>query len=75
MEDAKLRIATEEARRLRFGDMYQHLPNSELDWSLEGRLVDRVVGAHCYGSVSLNIGHFATHLGRNYHIVSDISLS
>ncbi|KAH7019865.1 hypothetical protein EDB80DRAFT_209606 [Ilyonectria destructans] len=54
--------------------MYQNLPNSEMDWSIEGRLVCRVVGARCYGDVSSIVGHFATHLASNYHAVLDAEM-
>ncbi|RSL94156.1 hypothetical protein CDV31_014436 [Fusarium ambrosium] len=48
-EDAKMEMAAQEARKAMTGSLYNHLRNSEIDWSIEGRYICRVVGMSCFG--------------------------
>ncbi|KAF4463554.1 sugar transport stp1 [Fusarium albosuccineum] len=48
--DAKVKVAAEAAREHFLSYFYQHLPNSEIDWSMNGLYVCRVVGLSCCGN-------------------------
>ncbi|KAJ3536592.1 hypothetical protein NM208_g6651 [Fusarium decemcellulare] len=48
--DAKVKVAAEATREHFLSHFYQHLPNSEIDWSMNGLYVCRVVGLSYYGN-------------------------
>ncbi|KAF4951933.1 hypothetical protein FSARC_12776 [Fusarium sarcochroum] len=67
---ANVKMTTEAAREHLWCYCYDHLPNSELDWSMGGRFVCRVVGLECYGMVSTGQGDLAKHLRSVKHRLS-----
>ncbi|KAF5644186.1 multidrug resistance [Fusarium tjaetaba] len=58
--EAQAKRAGAAARRHLLGPEYAHLPNVQLDWSLVGRDICRVVGMTCHGK-RLGSGHLRRH--------------
>uniref|UniRef100_A0A0D2XGD8 ABC transporter domain-containing protein n=1 Tax=Fusarium oxysporum (strain Fo5176) TaxID=660025 RepID=A0A0D2XGD8_FUSOF len=54
------------ARQHLLGPEYAHLPNVQLDWSLVGRDICRVVGMKCHGK-RVNAGHLRRHVRNKTH--------
>jgi len=67
--EAQAERAGAAARQHLLGPEYAHLPNVQLDWSLVGRDICRVVGMKCHGK-RVNAGHLRRHVRNKTHQVS-----
>ncbi|KAF4968809.1 hypothetical protein FSARC_3837 [Fusarium sarcochroum] len=73
--DAKVLRAAEAAREHLLGEIYQHLSHSEIDWSLEGQNVCRVVGMTCYGEEQGDLSSLEDHLRIQSHLDHEARLA
>ncbi|KAL5587243.1 hypothetical protein FOVSG1_012379 [Fusarium oxysporum f. sp. vasinfectum] len=64
--EAQAERAGAAARQHLLGPEYAHLPNVQLDWSLVGRDICRVVGMKCHGK-RVNAGHLRRHVRNKTH--------
>ncbi|KAH7478694.1 hypothetical protein H9L39_10080 [Fusarium oxysporum f. sp. albedinis] len=64
--EAQAERAGAAARQHLLGPEYAHLPNVQLDWSLVGRDICRVVGMKCHGK-RVNAGHLRSHVRNKTH--------
>ncbi|EXM34462.1 AAA ATPase domain [Fusarium oxysporum f. sp. vasinfectum] len=64
--EAQAERAGASARQHLLGPEYAHLPNVQLDWSLVGRDICRVVGMKCHGK-RVNAGHLRRHVRNKTH--------
>ncbi|KAF9773763.1 hypothetical protein IL306_008391 [Fusarium sp. DS 682] len=68
--EAKVERAAMAAREHLLGPTFAHLPNVQLDWTLEGQYVCRVVGMKCHGKDCKQRVRLRTHLHSKGHLVS-----
>ncbi|KAJ4254443.1 hypothetical protein NW762_010041 [Fusarium torreyae] len=69
--DDQVKVAAVAARQHLSGHFYDHLPNFQLDWSLEGRYVCRVVGMPRFGQISVRSGQCKSHLRAKKNLDHD----
>ncbi|KAG5802288.1 hypothetical protein H9Q74_013044 [Fusarium xylarioides] len=75
-EQDQRRIAvTIETRQQYCGTFYSHLPNSDIDWEIEGRFICRVKHIVCYGKNYINGTRLMDHLKSARHKKFDAALS
>ncbi|GKT98012.1 sugar transport protein stp1 [Fusarium langsethiae] len=73
--DQKVRLAAETAREARWSHFYDHIPRTELDWTLEGRYVCRAVHLRCYGSDLRDGFNYGIHLRTAAHLRHEAELA
>ncbi|EWZ40480.1 uncharacterized protein FOBCDRAFT_275939 [Fusarium oxysporum Fo47] len=65
--EAKVQRAAVAARQHLLGPLYAHLSNVQVDWSLEGQSVCRVVGMKCHGKKMHKVYDLKRHLVNDEH--------
>ncbi|KAH7004760.1 hypothetical protein EDB82DRAFT_471501 [Fusarium venenatum] len=70
-EDRKLERMEESGNEASYSHLYAHLENSELDWSLEGRLVCRVPRCPSFGKEFPQLDELKQHLNTKAHKALD----
>ncbi|EWZ99813.1 hypothetical protein BFJ70_g12346 [Fusarium oxysporum] len=73
VEDGRGPKCAETARQIYSGRFFEHLIHSELDWSLPGRYICRVVDCDFYGHNFKTTHGMKTHLNSRKHLDLDAS--
>ncbi|KAF5985500.1 hypothetical protein FBULB1_2840 [Fusarium bulbicola] len=74
-QDKRLPVIRREHRQSAFQHLYEHLPNSIIDWELEGKHVCRVKDIACYGQYHKNPSDLRRHLSSQNHLEHEASLA
>ncbi|KAH7170009.1 hypothetical protein EDB81DRAFT_774237 [Dactylonectria macrodidyma] len=74
-EDERVAVVTLEMQRIRVGDLYEHIPDSQVDWGVIGLWECRVFGSDCYGRDFGKRYSLSKHLHSKVHTVTTYKLS